>query len=298
MMEIRGLRYFLMVAREENITKAVEILHITQPTLSRQLIQLETELGTKLFERSSHNIRLTEDGMLLKRRAQELVQLADKTEQEFKRGEEQISGSIAIGSGETNNVQVIADIIRKFQSEYPMVQYDLYTANADDIKERIDKAILDIGLLMEPVDITKYSFIRLKRKERWGLLVSYDSELAGKSSVSAEDLLDVPVFLPQRPILRNEVEGWLGEYYDQIHVTGTYNLINNAAVMVEKNVGGAFCFRLENRYDNLKFIPLSPALETGAVIVWKKAQVVSRTMHRFINYIKQYKDILETEDDA
>ena len=278
MMEIRVLRYFLMVAREENITKAAELLHITQPTLSRQLIQLETELGTKLFERSSHNIRLTEDGMLLKRRAQELVQLADKTEQEFKRGEEQISGSIAIGSGETNNVQVIADIIRKFQSEYPMVQYDLYTANADDIKERIDKGILDIGLLMEPVDITKYSFIRLKRKERWGLLVSYDSEIAGKSSVSAEDLL--------------------GEYYDQIHVTGTYNLINNAAVMVEKNVGGAFCFRLENRYDNLKFIPLSPALETGAVIVWKKAQVVSRTMHRFINYIKQYKDILETEDDA
>lgn len=233
-MEIRVLRYFLMVAREESITKAAELLHITQPTLSRQLIQLETELGTKLFERSSHNIRLTEDGMLLKRRAQELVQLADKTEQEFKRGEEQISGSIAIGSGETNNVQVIADIIRKFQSEYPMVQYDLYTANADDIKERIDKGILDIGLLMEPVDITKYSFIRLKRKERWGLLVSYDSELAGKSSVSAEDLLDVPVFLPQRPILRNEVEGWLGEYYDQIHVTGTYNLINNAAVMVEK----------------------------------------------------------------
>src|SRR5699024_7725833 len=130
MMEIRVLRYFLMVAREENITKAAELLHITQPTLSRQLIQLETELGTKLFERSSHNIRLTEDGMLLKRRAQELVQLADKTEREFKRREEQLSGSIAIGSGETNNVQVLADIIRKFQAEYPLVQYDLYTANA------------------------------------------------------------------------------------------------------------------------------------------------------------------------
>ncbi len=297
-MEIRVLRYFLMVAREENITKAAELLHITQPTLSRQLMQLETELGTKLFERSSHNIRLTEDGMLLKRRAQELVQLADKTEREFKRGEEQISGSIAIGSGETNNVQVIADIIRKFQTEYPLVQYDLYTANADDIKDRIDKGLLDIGLLMEPVDITKYSFIRLKRKERWGLLVSYDSELAGKSSVSPKDLLNVPVFLPQRPILRNEVEGWLGEDYDEIHVIGTYNLINNAAVMVEKNVGAAFCFRLENRYNNLIFIPLDPPLETGAVIVWKKAQVVSRTMHQFINYIKQYKDILETEYDA
>lgn len=294
-MEIRVLRYFLMAAREENITKAAEQLHITQPTLSRQLIQLETELGTKLFERSSHNIRLTEDGMLLRRRAQELVQLADKTEREFKQGEEQISGSIAIGSGETNNVQVLADIIRRFQADYPMVQYDLYTANADDIKDRIDKGLLDIGLLMEPVDITKYSFIRLKHKERWGLLVSKDSELAEKSSVSPKDLVNVPVFLAQRPILRNEIEGWLGDYYDQIHILGTYNLINNAAVMVEKNVGAAFCFRLENRYDNLKFIPLFPPLETGAVIVWKKAQMISRTMRQFINYIKWYKDILEEQ---
>ena len=290
-MEIRVLRYFLMVAREENITKAAELLHITQPTLSRQLIQLEKELETKLFERTRHNIHLTEDGMLLKRRAQELVQLADKTEREFRRREEQLSGSIAIGSGETNNVQVLADIIRKFQAEHPMVQYDLYTANADEIKERIDKGLLDIGLLMEPVDITKYSFIRLKRKEKWGILVSKDSELSEKSSVTPQDLINVPVFLAQRPILRNEIEGWLGEYYDQVRVMGTYNLINNAAVMVEKNVGAAFCFRLENRYDNLRFIPLSPPLETGAVIVWKKAQAVSRTMQQFIAHIRQHKDI-------
>ena len=149
-MELRVLRYFLMAAREENITKAAELLHITQPTLS---IQLEEELGTKLFTRSSHRIQLTEDGMLLRHKAQELIQLADKLEKEFQQGQEEISGNIAIGSGETNGVQFLADIIRQFQETYPMVQYDLYTASADDIKEKLDQGLLDIGLLTEPVKI-------------------------------------------------------------------------------------------------------------------------------------------------
>lgn len=288
-MELRVLRYFLMVAREENITKAAELLHITQPTLSRQLMQLEDELGTKLFQRSSHSIRLTEDGMLLKRRAQELVQLADKTVGEFQRGEE-LSGSIAIGSGEGNSVQELADVIRAFQKKHPLVQYDLYTANADDIKERLDKGLLDMGLLMEPVDITKYNFIRLKRKERWGILVRKDSKLAEKEMVRPEDLLDVPVFLAQRALVKNEIEGWFGDYYDQIHIAGTFNLINNVAVMVENNIGAAFCFRLQNRIDNLEFIPLTPPLETGAVLVWKKAQIVSRTMHQFISFMKEFRE--------
>ena len=289
-MEIRVLRYFLMVAREENITKAAELLHITQPPLSRQLMQLEDELGTKLFKRSNHSIRLTEDGMLLKRRAQELVQLADKTEMEFKRGEEVVSGNIAVGSGETNSVRELADIIGRFQKRYPLVQYDLYTANADDIKDRLDKGILDIGLLTEPVDIGKYNFIRLKRKERWGVLVRADSKLAEKSSVSPQDLLDVPIFLAQRPLVKNELEGWFGEYYDRIHVAGTYNLINNVAVMVEKKIGVALCFRLQNHFDGLKYIPLSPEVETGAVIVWKKAQIGSRTMYQFISFIREYQE--------
>lgn len=289
-MEIRVLRYFLVVAREENITKAAELLHITQPTLSRQLMQLEDELGTKLFKRSNHSIRLTEDGMLLKRRAQELVQLADKTEMEFKRGEEVVSGNIAVGSGETNSVRELADIIGRFQKRYPLVQYDLYTANADDIKDRLDKGILDIGLLTEPVDIGKYNFIRLKRKERWCVLVRADSKLAEKSSVSPQDLLDVPVFLAQRPLVKNELEGWFGEYYDRIHVAGTYNLINNVAVMVEKKIGVALCFRIQNHFDGLKYIPLSPEVETGAVIVWKKAQIVSRTMYQFISFIREYQE--------
>ena len=286
-MEIRVLKYFLMTAREENITKAAELLHITQPTLSRQMMQLEEELGTKLFERSNHSIRLTEDGMLLRRRAQELVALADKMEQEFKHGREELSGNIAIGSGETNSVQTLAAIIRRFQEKYPAVQYDLYTATADDIKDRLDKGLLDIGLLTEPVDIMKYNFIRLKRKERWGVLVRKDSKLAGKDSVRPEDLLDVPVFLTRRALVKNEIEGWFGDYYEQVHIAGTYNLLNNAAVMVRNHIGMAFCFELHSQYDDLKYIPIVPQIETGAVIVWKKAQIVSRALYQFINFVKE-----------
>ena len=286
-MELRMLKVFLTIAKEENITRAAELLHITQPTLSRQMMQLEEELGTKLFRRDNHSIRLTEDGMLLKRRAQELVALADKTEQEFRHGEEQLSGSIAIGSGETNSVQVLAELIWQFQEKYPLVQYDLYTATADDIKDRLDKGLLDIGLLTEPVDIMKYNFVRLKQKERWGVLVRRDSELAKKESVRPEDLLDVPVFLAQRALVKNEIEGWFGDYYERIRIAGTYNLLNNAAVMVRNHIGVAFCFELHSRYDDLTYIPLTPQMETGAVIVWKKAQIVSRTIYQFLNFVKE-----------
>ena len=289
-MEIRVLRYFLMTAREENITRAAELLHITQPTLPRQLMQLEEELGTKLFERSSHSIRLTEDGMLLRRRAQELVQLADSVEKEFRHSKEEMSGTISIGSGETGSMQELAEIIRDFQEKYPLVQYDLYTATADEIKERLDKGLLDIGLLTEPVDIMKYSFIRMKRKEKWGILVRRDSKLAEKMSIGPSDLLDVPVFLAHRALVKNEIEGWFGDYYDQVQIAGTYNLINNAAVMVRNHIGVAFCFQLQSQFDDLTYIPIEPQIETGAVIVWKKAQIVSRTTHQFISFLKESRE--------
>lgn len=289
-MDIRVLKYFLIIAREENITRAAEILHVTQPTLSRQLMQLEDELNIKLFKRSNHSIRLTEDGMLLKRRAQEIVSLAEKTEREFRHKEEAISGEIAIGSGETRSVHILAEMIARFQEKYPMVQYDLYTANADDIKERLDKGILDIGLLTEPADISKYNFIRLKKREKWGILVRKDSELSSKEKIAPEDLLQVPLILVKRPLVKNELAGWFGDYYDQVQVAGTYNLINNAAVMVEKGIGVALCFDLGTSYNNLQFIPLSPSIETGAVIVWKKNQIVSQTTHQFIEFLKKYKE--------
>lgn len=294
-MEMRVLRYFLMAAREENITRAAELLHITQPTLSRQLQQLEEELGVKLFQRSNHSIRLTEDGLLLKRRAQEIVALADKTEKEFQHKEENVSGEIAIGGGETKGVHELAEIFSSFRREYPEVSYDFYTADADEVKERLDKGLLDVGLLTEPVDVLKYNFVRLQKRERWGILVRKDSALADREFVRAEDLLEVPLLMIKRATVQNELASWFDNYYDQIQVVGTHNLINNAAVMVEKGIGCALCFNLGIAYDNLCFVPLMPAVETGAVIVWKKNQIASRAVHEFIRFLKKYKMSISEE---
>lgn len=288
-MDIKTLKYFLIIAREENMTRASELLHVTQPTLSRQVMQLEEELGVKLFRRSNHSIRLTEDGMLLKKRAQELVLLAEKTEKEFRRKEEGISGEVAIGSGEAKSVHILAEIAASFQKEYPLVQYDFYTANADDIKDRVDRGTLDIGLLTEPVDVSHYNFIRLPVRERWGILVRKDSGLAEKQEVMPEDLLLTPLLFVKRPLVKSELSGWFGDYYDHLHVAGTYNLLNNAAVMVENGIGAALCFDIGSSNGRLKFIPLSPPVETGTVIVWKKNQVFAPAVSRFIEFLRKYK---------
>ncbi len=285
-MDIKTLKYFLIIAREENITRASELLHVTQPTLSRQIMQLEEELGTKLFKRSSHSIHLTEDGMRLKKRAQEIVLLAEKTEKEFRQKDSAISGEIAIGSAETKSVYILAEMIAEFQKRYPMVQYDIYTANADDIKDRLDRGILDIGLLTEPVDVAKYNIIRLAKRERWGILVHRNSELAEKKKVTPEDLLHMPLFFVKRLFVKNELAGWFGDYYDQLHIAGTYNLINNAEVMAEKKIGAVLCFDIGNWNENLCFVPLSPSLETGAVIAWNKNQMAEPAVSSFIAFIK------------
>lgn len=287
-MELRVLRYFLTVAREENITRAAELLHITQPTLSRQLMQLEEELGTTLFHRGKHSIYLTEDGMLLKKRAQDIIALADRTEKEFTEHDEELSGEIVFGCGETKGVYELADRIAEFQRHYPMVQYEMYTAIADDIKEKIDRGLVDIGLLTEPVDISRYNFLRLQRKEQWGALVRTDSPLAVQKTVKPEDLMGIPLLMVKRSLVKNEVANWFGKYYDQLEVTGTYNLLNNAAALVEKGIGTALCFQVGNYYDNLCFIPLEPKLETGLVLVWQKNRVLSRAAQMFIDDVKEY----------
>ena len=280
-MELRVLRYFLMVAREENITRAAEHLHITQPTLSRQLQQLEEELGCKLFDRSSHNIMLTEDGMRLKKYAQDIVTLADRTEREFAKQQE-IAGEIVFGCGEARCMDDLAGYMERFQKMYPQVQYELYTANADDVKERLDKGLVDIGLLSEPVDISKYNFIRLKQKERWGILVAEDMPLAEKEAVTPEDLLSVPLFMTKRTIVKSELESWFGDLFEQIQIAGTYN----PAAMVRHHMGAALCYQIGVTYAHLKFIPLVPRLETGFVLVWRKNQVVSNSVESFIQMAK------------
>lgn len=286
-MELRVLRYFLLAAREENITKAAELLHVTQPTLSRQLMQLEQELGTKLFHRGQHSITLTDDGMLLKRRAQELIDLADKTEREFVKTEGSLTGELSIGSGETLSMHTLSQWIAEFRQENPLVQYNIYSATADEIKDRLEKGILDMGLLVKPVDISKYEFIRMPRKERWGILVSKDSPLAAYPHVSPADLTQTPLLIARRNLIRDELRGWFGTSYDSLEIAGTYNLLYNAAVMAEHGVGAVLCMEHDKSYENLRFIPLLPTLETGSVLVWKKQQSCSAAASQFFAHVQK-----------
>lgn len=286
-MEIRLLKYFLMTAREENITRAAQLLHVTQPTLSRQLMQLEEELGVQLFHRSNHSIILTEDGMLLKRRAQELVDLADKTVREFSRREEILTGEIAVGSGELRGMDLLSGLLAGFYERYPQVRYEIYSGNADQIKERLEQGTLDMGLLVEPVEIARYEFVRIPVRERWGVLVRKDSELAGKPYVRPEDIIRFPLLSTRRELLRRELLNWFGEDSGQMNIVSAYNLIYNAAMMVKNGIGIALCLELENSYQDLSFVPLSPRLEFHSVLAWKKNQVHSPATAAFIAYAKE-----------
>ena len=242
-MELRVLKYFLAVAREENITKAAALLHLTQPTLSRQLMQLEEELGVQLFHRSRYHIVLTDEGMLLRRRAQELVDLAEKTAQEFRKDPE-LRGEISIGSGDLEGMYVLAELLASFQKLHPQVTYQIYSGNADHTKEHIEGGTLDLGLLLEPVDISKYDFIRMPVKEQWGVLVHEDAPLAQKETVTPEDLAGVPLILTRRGLIQQEMERWFGPYAQQLQVNATGNLPYNMALLARHDMGAFLTIRL------------------------------------------------------
>lgn len=286
-MELRVLNYFLMVAREENITKAAQLLHVSQPSLSRQLMKLEEELGVKLFKRSNHHINLTDEGMLLKRRAHELVSLAEKTRKEFHRDGDKLSGEISLGSGEFHSIACIAELIHSFRKEYPLVHFDLFSGDSNGIKDRIENGILDLGLLIDPVEIGKYEFVRFPVKEKWGVLTQKDTELASKEVVGPEDFYHIPVIMPKRSLVQNELSNWFGEYYDHLDSVATYTLLNNAAALVHQGVGSALCLQLDVTYNNLCFIPLSPNLSAATVLVWKRNQMFSPAATAFIDHVKK-----------
>lgn len=288
-MELRVLRYFQMVAREENITRAAQLLHVTQPTLSRQLLQLEDELGTKLFKRKNHSIFLTEDGMRLKKRCKDILELADQIDREFAGKQDGgISGKITIGSAETKSIADIAKVMEKFQEDNPLVQYEIYTANADDVKEKIENGTVDVGVLSEPVDISKFNFIRMNKKERWGILTRNDSDLAGKEYIEPKDLTGIPLIMVKRELVKNELGSWFGEYFDGLDIAAEYNLLNNAAILAQNNIGSVLCFDVGADYDNLKFIPLNPEVKTGFVLVWRKNQTLPEAVSEFIKKMKIY----------
>ena len=289
-MELRVLRYFLIVAREENITHAAELLHVSQPTLSRQLMQLEDELGVKLFQRSKYNVYLTGEGTLFRRRAQEIIMLADRAMEEMKQEKELLTGTISIGCGELRSVKELAQIIVAFQKLYPLVRFGIHSAYNGDIKERIEQGILDLGLLVEPVEISKYDFVRMKTKERWGVLVRKDSALAEKTEVHPEELTHLPLITSRNELAYNEVESWFHRSGVELDISMTYNLLYNAAIILREKGGAAFCLDLEAHYDDLKFIPLAPALEFTSMLAWKDHQAYSKATEVFIRFIKKFKN--------
>lgn len=288
-LELRVLKYFLTVAREENITRAAKLLHITQPTLSRQLMQLEEELDTKLLIRGKTHITLTEEGMLLRKRAEELVELAKKTENEFLKKDNLMIGEIFIGGAETNAMHSIAKVMRKFKDKYPQVKYRVYSGNADDVQERLDKGLMDIGLLIEPVNIEKYDFIRLPQKDRWGILLRNDDPLVEKGYVEAKDLVNKSVMCSTRSLVQNELASWFGPYYEDINIIATYNLIFNASIMAQEDIGYAVCLEklmYSGKNNDLVFLPFHPIMETGVVIVWKKHQLFSKATTQFLKELQ------------
>ncbi|WP_028389977.1 LysR family transcriptional regulator [Bacillus cihuensis] len=292
-MEFRVLRYFLTVAREGSITGAADFLHVTQPTLSRQLKDLEQELGKKLFIRSSHSIILTDEGMLLRKRAEEIVDMVDKLEAEFSSIEETISGDVYIGCGETDAMKQIARVVKDLQLSYPNIRFHLYSGNEDDVTERLDKGLLDFAILIQPADLSKYNYIKIPAKDVWGVVMRKDSPLAFKDTIQAVDLLNVPLICSRQAMKqtfsKNEFADWFGEDFDKLNVVTTYNLAYNAAIMVEEGIGYAVTIdKIVNTSgdSNLCFRSLKPRLESGLNIVWKKHQFFSAAAEMFLKEIQ------------
>ena len=288
-MEIRVLRYFLTVVREESITKAAEVLHITQPTLSRQIAQMEEEMGVKLFDRGTRKIVLTSEGLLLRRRAEEILELVDKTERELTEQDEAVEGTVSVGCGDLTAVQMLPELFRSFHERYPAVSFDLYTATADHIKDRMDRGLTDIGLLLEPINIEKYDFIRLSQREKWVVVMHPDSPLAKQDHVTAADLVDKPLILPRRLSVQSELASWFGDDFNRLHVLFTSNLPSHASIMVHNRLAYSISIQASiSFWDKEKIIcrPLYPELTATSVLAWKRQQPFGLAASKFIAYIK------------
>lgn len=287
-MELRVLGYFLAIAREENFTKAAARLHITQPTLSRKIAALEEELGVKLFLRSNHNILLTEEGMMLKRRAGEILSLAEKTKKDFMHREKELVGTISIGGGEFLSTKLLTDCIAAFSKKHPAVEYEFLSGNASNISDYIERGLVDIGLMNRPVDIRKYDFVSMPVEEQWGVLVRPDHALAQKDSIKPEDLAGCSLIGPMEISRSTMVGRWLGDVRDSVNLMARGNLLYNEAMMAESGLGVVVGIKLNYSFDNLKFIPLSPPLSSTTALAWKKDRVFSAATGAFIDFCKKY----------
>jgi DNA-binding transcriptional LysR family regulator len=291
-MELRTLEYFLAVAREENMTAAAQVLHVSQPTLSRQMMDLEQELGKTLFVRTNRQTMLTEDGMLFRKRAEEIVSLVERTEYEFKTDSTDITGELHIGAAETDVMRVLAEVMTDLHQRYPLIKYNIYSANADDVTEKLERGLLDFGLMIEPVNKTKYEYIRLPQYNVMGILMRKDSPLAQREVITPADLQGLPLLASSRRTNNYlpQLAAWLGTDSETLNVAATYNLIYNAALMVESGLGYAICINnLANTSTEspLCFRPLYPEIRSQLVLVWKKYQLLSKAEQVFLERVRE-----------
>lgn len=287
-MDIRVLQYFLSVAREENITRAAQSLHISQPSLSKQLMDLERELGKTLLIRGKRKVTLTEDGVLLRKRADEIVTLFEKTEREMTVDGRKISGIVSVGGSPTITILNTAANIRE---NYPDISFNFYSSDAIDVAERLEHGTLDFAVLLEPVDAVKYDYISLPDSSRWGLLVPKNSRIAERESVQKEDILSVPLILHRRSGLQNLISHWAQTETDNLKIAATYNVINGSPCNFVKSGFGCYVTTKdllpEVLEESVCFRPLEPPLEIHYALVWKRYAVFSKTSEMFLKRIKE-----------
>lgn len=288
-MEIRVLEYFLAVAREQSISAAAEFLHLTQPTLSRQLKALEDEFGTQLFIRGNRNVTLTEDGIYFRKKAQEIVTLAHRTEAEMKNTCQTIVGEIYIGAGETDAVQNILKVAHKLQSEYSGVHFHITSGDTADLTDRLDKGLFDFCLLLGEIDQSKYEYLTLPYQDTWGILMRKDSPLAAKDAIRASDLWGKPLIFSRQALNVPQFMRWFEKPASDLNIVATYNLAFNASVMAKERMGYVLTLDklINTEGTDLCFRPLSPMQAVGMTLVWKKYQPQSKAAEKFIGMLRE-----------
>ena len=295
-MELRVLRYFLAVAREHSITRAATALHITQPTLSRQIAELEEELSTPLFQRDNNRLQLTEAGLRFVQRAEEIISLTDRTVKEFSSKQTDISGEVYLGCAESSGMQIIADVARKLHKRFPGVRLSMQTAHATTIAEQLESGLIDFGFILEPVDIVRFDSQRLPHRDVWGILLHRDHPLAGQAAVTPEQVAAQPLLIPYRPPVISFLSGWLGKDLNTCDIRARYNLIYNATLFVKSGQGCAIT--LEDLVSTVpdspfRFVPFSPQLTSQAYLIWKKVRFFNPAAQVF--YLTLYQHVRKLE---
>lgn len=289
-MELRELKYFLAVAREESISKAAETLFVTQPNLSRQMQNLEKEIGQQLFIRGAKKITLTDTGKLLKKRAEEIMELYNKTENELNAPTTNVSGNIYIGGGESYVMGLIAKAARSVQCDYPNVKFHIFSGDSGTVSERLDKGLIDFGIFIEPFDLSKYDHMRLPLYDTWGVIMRKDSPLAQKEYITPEDLWDKPIIRSRQSIGKNKIGEWFQKSEEELNIVATGNLLYNMSLLVEEGLGYAVSLdKILNTAgnSNLCFRPLYPELISHLDIAWKKYQVFPKCAEIFLKRLRE-----------